>query len=126
MVVGECDNIAGELAEAQAMVSELSKEHDELSASLSSLEAEHANLTDNHESLRYHGLQTRMTCPARHACMRILLNKSQPGICSMLQLCSARESVFSALPDHGDIPLAGLIWSPRWQSMRPCSWPRQR
>ncbi len=32
MLVGECDNIAGELAEAQAMMSELNKERDELSA----------------------------------------------------------------------------------------------
>jgi hypothetical protein len=50
---GECNNIAGELAEAQATVSELSKERDDLFASLANLEAEHANLTDNHESLRF-------------------------------------------------------------------------
>lgn len=56
MLVGECDNIAGELAEAHATVSELSKERDELSASLSNLEAEHANLTDNHDCLRCHAL----------------------------------------------------------------------
>ena len=86
MLVGECDNIEGELAEAQAMVSELNKERDELSASLSSLEAVHANLTDNHDSLRYHGLQLPMICPTHvrymHTCAEQKTAGSSTACCS--------------------------------------------
>ncbi len=50
---GECDNIAGELAEAQGISAELSKERDELAACFANLEAEHANLGNAHTSLKY-------------------------------------------------------------------------
>ena len=49
---GECDNVAGELAEAQATSAELSGERDELAGSLANLEADHANLLDAHSSLK--------------------------------------------------------------------------
>ena len=50
--LGECDNIAGELAEAQATGAEAARERDELAASLAALEAEHANLGDAHTALQ--------------------------------------------------------------------------
>jgi len=50
---GECDNIAGELAEAQGISAELSKERDELAACFANLEAEHVNLGNAHTSLKY-------------------------------------------------------------------------
>ena len=75
---GECDNVAGELAESQATCAELSKERDELAASLANLEAEHANLCDAHASLKY--------AATYHVACQILTvpNGSQPsGSCPM-------------------------------------------
>jgi len=59
---GECDNIAGELAEAQGISAELSKERDELAACYANLEAEHANLGNAHTSLKY--ACSLISCPS--------------------------------------------------------------
>lgn len=49
---GECDNIAGELWQAQADCKEAERERDELAASLAALKAEHADLGDAHTALQ--------------------------------------------------------------------------
>lgn len=66
---GECDNIAGELAEAQGTSAEMAKERDELASGLANLEAEHVNLSDAHTSLKYMTVLISNSTPFSQNCI---------------------------------------------------------
>ena len=83
---GECDNVAGELAEAQATSAELSGERDKLAGSLANLEAEHANLLDAHSSLK---------CAETLKALYQTISSSVPdhqqlSLCAMICLCTRK------------------------------------